>query len=610
MIAPARAASALVLGAAAAWAVGPAWNPEDLWNWHSPRDPQISPDGRRVVYLDEWNDRASDAACSNLWLVSIADRQARRLTAGAWRDRSPRWSPDGTRIAWISGRGDIHVLAVDSGQEVAIPAAPQTIAWSRDSQSIAFTARSLDLFEPPAWAPAAIRQSLAPPVPRTAVFVVPAAGGAAHVIASSPGFDAVGEPAWMHDGKSILIAASDGKIYSASVAGGAPRPIVADTNRNQSPLPSPDGSKIAWIATDSALRSYSVRKLHVMNSDGSRAKLLAGDLDRDPELPHWSSDSRTIYFLADDSGATRVYASRNDSTLRQATRGGERLRGFSLADNGRAASVRSTGSAIDLISFPVDMPPPTPAILAAPMAKLLAEREIAPPEEIHVASAGKSIQAWVFRPPHSDPSHKCPLLLDIGDDPRRMFGPEFSLRAQIFAAHGWVVLRVNPRGTPGYGEEFGRLLPTRYPGDDADDLLAAVGSVVAKGGIDAKRIAVRGGLLAAWLLGHSDQFAAVVARRPIVDFTVLGRRAAPWMGAMPWDDPDQYTRHSPIYFAANWKTPTLLFAGDPDPQSDEFYAALQERKVKSAIVRIPDWSKPSAQVLELETTLAWLDSVR
>jgi len=372
---------------------------------------------------------------------------------------------------------------------------------------------------------------------------------------------------------------------------------------------SPDGSKIAWTAIESGLHSYSVRKLYVMNADGSRVKPVAGALDRDPQNPQWSSDSRTIYFLADDSGATHVYAARNDSTVRQVTPGGERLRGFSLAENGRAVAVRSTGKEVELVSFPVDMPPATAVVLAAPMAKLMAERETSAAEEIHVPSAGKSIQGWAIGPPHFDATRKYPLLLDIADDPRRMYGPEFSLRAQIFAARGWVVLRVNPRGTPGYGEEFGRLLSTRYPGDDADDLLAVVDFVVAKGGIDEKRIAVSGGLLAAWLLGHSDRFSAVVARRPIVDFTSMAERAAPWMGTLPWDDPDQYVKHSPIYFAGNWKTPTLVLAGEHDAQSDEFYAALRLRKVNAAMVRFPNWDKPSARVLGLETTLAYLGSV-
>ena len=101
-------------------------------------------------------------------------------------------------------------------------------------------------------------------------------------------------------------------------------------------------------------------------------------------------------------------------------------------------------------------------------------------------------------------------------------------------------------------------------------------------------------------------FAAVVARRPIVDFTLAGRRASAWMGALPWDDPDQYVRHSPIYFAGNWKTPVLIFATAHDPQANEFYAALAERKVKAAMVHIPDDRKPSAEIAELDATLAWL----
>ena len=599
---------ALLLCAAGAWAAGQSWSPGDLWNWHTPRDPRISPDGRRVVYVEDWNDRATNAACSNLWLVSTGDRQLRRLTGGPWRDESPRWSPDSTRIAWISGRGGIRVLTVDSGQETAIDSAPLALAWSSDGRSLAFTAHVVPRADPPAWAPPEILPWLSPRPPApTAVFIVPAAGGPAQAI-GGPDFDAAGEPAFVRDGKSVVIAGADGRIYAIRLADGVARRLTEDSHRNESPLPSPDGSKIAWMATDSGLHSYSIRNLYVMNADGSHVKLLAGALDRDPAHPQWSADSRTVYFIADDSGSTHVFASRADSTVRQVTHAVERLRGFSLADNGHAVTVRSTGQAVEVVWFPVDMPPPAEIVLAGPMATLLAERETAAPEEVRFPSAGKSIQGWVIKPPRFDPSRKYPLLLDIADAPRRMFGPEFSLRAQIYAARGWVVLRVNPRGAPGYGEEFGRLLPTRYPGDDADDLLAGVDFVVAKGYVDPARLAVRGGLLAAWILGHSDRFAAVVARRPIVDFALDAGRAAPWMGAMPWEDPEQYVRHSPIYFARNWKTPTLLLAGDRDPQADEFYLALQQRKVDSVMVRVPDSGKPSGRVLEMESTLAWLES--
>jgi acylaminoacyl-peptidase len=275
--------------------------------------------------------------------------------------------------------------------------------------------------------------------------------------------------------------------------------------------------------------------------------------------------------------------------------------------------MRSTGSrAGEVIAFPVDRPG-VPLNLARPNENLLSGREIARAEEVRFASDGKTIQGWVIKPPDFDAAKKYPLLLDIHDAPRSMCGPEFRPRAQLFASRGYVVLCANPRGTPGYGEEFGNLIHSRYPGDDFDDLVRGVDSVLARGYIDPQRLTVVGGLLAAWAIGHTDRFAAAVARRPITDWaTEVARspegyyRAAAWMGAMPWDNPQQYATHSPLSFAQNFKTPTLVIAGENEPQSEALYFALQSRKVESELVRLGS-AKPSEELLELETTLAWLD---
>ena len=119
--------------------------------------------------------------------------------------------------------------------------------------------------------------------------------------------------------------------------------------------------------------------------------------------------------------------------------------------------------------------------------------------------------------------------------------------------------------------------------------------------------------MAAWLIGHTDRFQAAVTRRAIVDWTLDvatsaegARHAADWMNALPWEDSDQYVKHSPIYFAQNFKTPTLVLAGDPDPQADELYFALRARQVDCALVRIADDRKPGARAIEMEATLAWL----
>jgi len=390
--------------------------------------------------------------------------------------------------------------------------------------------------------------------------------------------------------------------------------ITRHAGPDEAPVPSPDGSRIAWLAREPRAQSYVTTKLYVANPDGSRAKVLAGALDRDVSLPQWSNDSRTVYFLADDRGATHVYAARSDGSVRQVTSAPERLRGFSLADNGRAVTVRQTSRApAELVTFAVDLPP-KPAKLADANAALLAGRDPGAIEEIQYASGGKTIQGWIVKPPAFDANRKYPLLVDVDDAPRRMCGGEFRLRAQVFAARGFVVLCANPRGTPGYGEEFGNLIRSRFPGDDFDDLMSGVDHLIARGYVDPARLSISGGLLAAWAIGHTDRFRSAVMRHAVADWlTDVAhapdgiQRAAAWMGAMPWDDPEQYVQHSPVYFAGNFRTPTLVLAGDIDPGAEELYFALQARKVDSALLRLGDQGRPSRMILEWEAMLGWLE---
>ena len=635
-----RSALYLLFFAAHCAPAGQPLTPGDWWNWRDIGTPRINSEGTSVVYVESWNLRDGDRACANLWTVATvggAGGAPRRLTEGPWRDSSPTWSPDGRRIAYLSdreGTPQIWVRRLDSGADQRITrleAPPLTVAWSPDGTSLAFTARAAEAAPPIPWAPAAILPLLRRAAARVQLFVVPAAGGTVRALplGDSDGehggaLDIHGEPAWMPDGQSILLSAAappdaahaleGGEIYAVRVAGGERRQITRHPGPDCAPVPSPDGSRIAWMAREPKAQSYVTTKLYVANADGSRAKVLAGALNRDVSGVQWSNDSRTVYFLADDRGATHVYAARSDGSVRQVTNRAERLRGFSLADNGRAVTVRQTSTApAELVMFPVDLPA-KPVKLAAANAALLAERELGAVEQIEYASDGKTIQGWTVKPPGFDGKKKYPLLVDIDDAPRRMCGGEFRLRAQIFAARGFVVLCANPRGTPGYGEEFGNLIRSRFPGDDLDDLMRGVDHLIAKGYIDPARLSISGGLLAAWATGHTDRFHAAVVRHAIADWvTDVAHapdgiyRAAAWMGAMPWDDPDQYVKHSPIYFAGNFRTPTLVLAGDADPGAEELFFALQARKVDSALVRLGAEGRPSRVILEWEAMLGWLE---
>jgi len=575
----------LALGCSAAAARKP-FSADDLRQWRTASDARIRADGRWVVYVE----------AAKLWVASTDGRERRQWTEGEAQAWSPRWSPDGEKIAWISDNGGgprlrVRKLAGGPEAEIASEAAPLGFAWSAEGDAIAFTA-PVERAAAVTWAPAAALPFLRRPEPTVQVFVAPAADGAARQVSRAEA-GCRGEPSWMLDGKSV-IAACDGALVSLPVAGGAAKRLTTEPGTYDAPLVSPDGGRIAYLRTDRKPQSYIIRKLWVMNVDGSRARVLSGSLDRDAEAPQWSSESRTVYFIADDRGATHVYASRNDGTVRQVTSKPERLGGFSLADNGRAVSVRSTGSeGGDVVSFTVDTVS-QPVTLAAPNEHLLADRGIGAVEELAYPSEGHTIQAWLVKPPAFDGAKKYPLLVDVADDPRRMYGVEFQLRAQILAARGFVVLCANPRGAPGYGEEFGSLLRTRNPGDDFDDLMRGVDAAVARGYVDPQRIAIAGGTVSAWAIGHSPRFYKAVARHPVVDWA-----AAP--GTAVWEDPELYTKRSPIYFAENFRTPTLVLAGEADAQSEMLYRALRSRGVEAALARTG-----RDPALELELVLAWL----
>jgi dipeptidyl aminopeptidase/acylaminoacyl peptidase len=594
-----RTAILLAVVALSAHAARKHFSADDIRVWRTASDARIRPDGRWVVY----SEGASDGQ-SNLWIATTDGKERRQWTEGSWRDSSPRWSPDGERIAWISDRGGkphLRVRRLDAAPEIEIrsDAAPLSFAWSAEGEAIAFTA-TVERPARTAWAPAAALPFLRKPDPIAQLFVAPSAGGPARQVSHAEA-GCLGEPSWLLDGKT-LIAACDGSVVSMQLADGAAKRLTSDPGLYEAPMVSPDGGRVAFLRTDRKPQSYTVRKLWVMNADGSRARILSGSLDRDATSPQWSSESRTVYFLADDRGATHIYASRSDGTVRQVTDKPERLTGFSLADNGRAVSVRSTATeGGDVVTFTVDSIS-QPVTLAAPNDRLLADRNIGPIEELTYTSAGNTVQAWLVKPPAFDASKKYPLLVDVADDPRRMYGVEFPLRAQIFAARGFVVLCANPRGAPGYGEQFGNLLRTRYPGDDFDDLLPGIDAAIAKSSVDGQRVAIAGGLVAAWAIGHSTRFYRAVARYPIVDWAAAPDRAAVVLGAMPWEEPDLYAKRSPIYFAQNFRTPTLVLAGDADAQSEALYRALRSRGVEAALVRLKD-----DRALELETIIGWLE---
>jgi acylaminoacyl-peptidase len=669
-----RVLALTLLATAGLFAAKPGLNTETIWEIRSATEPQISKDGKSVIYVLGWNDKMSDQKLSNLWIVSNDGKDNRPLTTGAYRDSSPRLSPDGTRVAYLSnrsGKAQIHVRWLDGSQEAQITdlqQAPSGIEWSPDGKWIGYTARvpskadwSVRLPEKPAgakWADPPIvvtklrwtadGQGILQPG-FTHVFAVPSTGGTPKQITSGDfnhGGAQGGTFAWSSDGKSIYVATNrspdweyqleGGDIYSYSVEDGSVKQLTDRKGPDTDPVPGPGGKKIAYIGHDWKFQSYTVNHLYLMDSDGKNPKNITASLDRDVRAPHWSWDGKTIYFLADDHGSTQLYSADVESgAVKAVTSGVQQLgaggpgQGFTLANNAMIATVRSTPTEPgDIVMLPGYRQAP-PVKLTSVNESLLSQYQLGAVEELTYDSFdGKNMQGWIIKPPNFDASKKYPFILDIHGGPHAMDGVSFKHEFQIQAARGYVVLYMNPRGSTGYGEEFGNIIHTHYPGDDFKDLMVGVDKMIEKGYLDPKKLCVTGGsgggLLTAWTIGHTDRFAAAVSQYPVTDWITQAGTAdggythsALWMKTLPWDDPKQFMDHSPIFFAKNFKTPTMVITGESDrrtpiAESEELYFALKAQKVPAVLVRVPDEfhgirGHNSHYIDKIEYILAWME---
>ena len=244
---------------------------------------------------------------------------------------------------------------------------------------------------------------------------------------------------------------------------------------------------------------------------------------------------------------------------------------------------------------------------------------------------GREVQGWLVTPPDFDAKKKYPLILEIHGGPFANYGERFSTEMQLYAAAGYVVLYVNPRGSTSYGEEFANLIHLNYPGQDYDDLMSGVDAVLARGFIDEKQLFVTGGsgggVLTSWTVGKTDRFAAAVVAKPVINWYSFVLTADAynffykyWFPGFPWEYPDHYLKRSPLSLVGNVTTPTMLLTGEADyrtpiSETEQYYQALKLRKIDTALVRVPEAShgiaqRPSNLISKVAHILAWFEKYR
>jgi len=645
--------------------------PADLFELEYASDPQIAPDGKRVVYVRNFMDIMKDRQRSNLWIINKDGSEHRPLTTGMRNDTSPRWSPDGKRLVYISAldkSAQIHCRWLDSGQTAQLTrltSAPASPVWSPDGKFIAFIMHVPGQVKPfidlPPKPPGA-EWADPPKVIRKVnyrfdgkgylkegfehIFVMPADGGTPWQLTRGQFHHQA--PVWTPDGKSLIFSANrhpnweldplNSEIHEVRIADGTIRTLTRRQGPDKEPAVSPDGKHIAYVGFDDRRQGYQVTRLHVMDRDGGNSRVIAPGFDRDIQHPLWSKEG--LFFQYDDRGDTRVgHVSLAGKVRRLADRvGGTTLDrpyaggSFSRADDGAVAFTLTDPERPSDVAV-AGGPSATLLRLTNLNASLLDHRSLAKLEEMWFKSGhdGRKIQGWILKPPGFDAGKKYPLILEIHGGPFANYGPRFSADMQLYAAAGYVVLFANPRGSTSYGQEFGNLIHHNYPGNDYDDLMSGVDAVVARGFIDDKNLFVTGGsgggVLTAWIVGKTRRFRAAVVCKPVINWYsfVLTADIYPfftrnWFPGPPWDHAEHYLKRSPISLAGNVTTPTLILTGEADQrtpmsESEQFYQALKLRGVDTMLVRIPGAShniaaRPSQMIAKAACVLRWFDGHR
>lgn len=619
-------------------------------------DPRISPDGKRIVYTRGWIDKVGDRRRSSLRIMNADGARDRRLTDGG----GARWSPDGARILFTAPGepegSQLFVRWMDAEgattQVTRLQNGPSNPRWSPDGKWIAFTSRVNDKaefagVELPS-RPEGAEWTTAPKVVERAaykrdragyvdtgyahVFVVPADGGTPRQLTRGAWNHSA--PRWSPDGSELYFTSfrddeadrpehwQESEIYAVSAATGDVRRLTSRRGEDSGPVPSPDGSLIAYTGIDAHRDTYRNRKIYVMNRDGSGSRVVSGDYDRQTGAMTWAPDGSGLYFSASRDGYRQLHFVSVDGGVTQLTEGKHMFSLSSFSSDGTAVGIVSSAHEPgDVYRFGL-ADPGSAARLTAVNADALERAQLGEVEEVwYDSDGGFRVQGWIVKPPAFDPSRKYPMMLVIHGGPHAMYNGSFNFAFQEHAANGYVVLYTNPRGSTGYGTAFANAINHDYPGADFPDLMNGVDEMLSRGYVDEDNLFVYGcsggGILTSYIVGNTDRFAAASANCPIVNWmSAMGTSdATSYMRTFEkpfWEDPAEWIDRSSIFYVGNVKTPTMLLTGEMDlrtpmGQTEEFYQALHYVGVPTVMIRFQgEWHGTSSRPSNFMRTQLYL----
>jgi dipeptidyl aminopeptidase/acylaminoacyl peptidase len=477
------------------------------------------------------------------------------------------------------------------------------------------------------------------------LFVVPIQGGSPKQV-SSGNFDHQSF-AWRSDSKALFVSSNrqadpddqplNTEIYELELASLSYRALTARFGPDQVLDAAPNGRWLAYSGFDDRKQFHQVSKLYLLDTKTGKSRVLTETLDRSVDVAKFGADSDSIFVQYEDRGVTKVGNLRISDgrfTERVSDIGGADIGrpygsgGFAIDRNGRIAySYATPKKPADLA---IQSGSDKVRVLTDLNSDALAQVYFGHVEPISTQSSfdQKPVQGWLIYPPGFDAKKKYPLLLEIHGGPVANYGPRFSPELQLYAAAGYVVLYTNPRGSDSYGEAFANAIHHDYPNHDYDDLMSLVDAAIGLGVIDDKRLYVTGGsgggVLTAWIVGHTDRFKAAVVAKPVINWMSFALTSDGistyhqyWFPGFPWEQSENYLKRSPLMYVGNVKTPTMVIVGDADlrtpvAEAEQYYHALKLRKIPTQLVLVPAAShsisaRPSHLIAQVLNTMAWFD---